>query len=107
MKRRREPNRTATCRLCGKEWQISALAVIPPEGYICPVCETSQRKERSHDRLQKSRDQNPGKNKYRPRRYTKQSKAEVLREASRAGATFGPLQTKCWQFWKTPSTLRA
>ena len=64
MRRRHEPNRTADCRLCSKEWQISALAVIPPEGYICPVCETSLRKERAHDELQKSRNQNPRKNQY-------------------------------------------
>lgn len=46
MRRKRTSARTDTCRVCGKEWQLSTLAVIPREGYICPVCETSQRKER-------------------------------------------------------------
>lgn len=46
MARKNSQARQAACRICGKDWQISALAVIPPSGYVCPVCETKQRKER-------------------------------------------------------------
>ena len=43
MARKNSQARQAACRICGKDWQISALAVIPPSGYVCPVCETKQR----------------------------------------------------------------
>ena len=46
MARKNLQARQAACRICGKDWQISALTVIPPSGYVCPVCETKQRKER-------------------------------------------------------------
>ena len=46
MARKNSQARQAACRICGKDWQLSALAVIPPSGYVCPVCETKQRKER-------------------------------------------------------------
>lgn len=44
MARKNSQARQAACRICGKDWQISALAVIPPSGYVCPVCETKQRR---------------------------------------------------------------
>ena len=33
MARKNSQARQAACRICGKDWQISALAVIPPSGY--------------------------------------------------------------------------
>ena len=46
MARKNSQARQAACRICGKDWQISALAVIPPSGYVCPVCETKQRNQK-------------------------------------------------------------
>lgn len=61
--RRKSTARLETCRSCGKEWQVSTLALISPEGYICPVCETKQRKERLYgsENNQKRGYQSPGK----------------------------------------------
>lgn len=61
MARKNSQARQAACRICGKDWQISALAVIPPSGYVCPVCETKQRKERlyGNENTQKRGIQNP------------------------------------------------
>ena len=42
MARKNLQARQAACRICGKDWQISALAVIPPSGYVCPVCEAKR-----------------------------------------------------------------
>lgn len=49
--------------------QLSALAVIPPSGYVCPVCETKQRKERlyGNENTQKRGIQNPAKYQHRTR----------------------------------------
>lgn len=43
MARKNSQARQAACRICGKDWQISALAVIPPSGYVCPVCENTEK----------------------------------------------------------------
>lgn len=63
MARKNSQARQAACRICGKDWQIGALAVIPPSGYVCPVCETKQRKERlyGNENTQKRGIQNPAK----------------------------------------------
>lgn len=67
--RKNSQARQAACRICGKDWQISALAVIPPSGYVCPVCETKQRKERlyGNENTQKRGIQNPAKYQHRTR----------------------------------------
>lgn len=69
MARKNSQARQAACRICGKDWQISALAVIPPSGYVCPVCETKQRKERlyGNETTQKRGIQNPAKYQHRTR----------------------------------------
>lgn len=33
-----------TCRECGLIWNVSIHVVIPPSGYLCPVCKGKQRK---------------------------------------------------------------
>lgn len=50
------------------DW-IKELAVIPPSGYVCPVCETKQRKERlyGNETTQKRGIQNPAKYQHRTR----------------------------------------
>ena len=30
--------RYETCRECGKKWNVSKLAVVPMNGYLCPRC---------------------------------------------------------------------
>lgn len=79
MARKNSQARQAACRICGKDWQISALAVIPPSGYVCPVCETKQRKERlyGNENTQKRGIQNPAKYQHQTR-YTPGNESDAL-----------------------------
>jgi hypothetical protein len=35
--------RAERCVYCGREWNVSLLASIPPIGYVCPGCEGKER----------------------------------------------------------------
>lgn len=37
--------RFETCKYCGIDWNISAKAVIDPNGYLCPRCRDKRRRE--------------------------------------------------------------
>ena len=38
--------RLEVCRKCGKTWNISRQAKLPPSGYICPHCASKEKAER-------------------------------------------------------------
>ena len=35
-----------TCRICGKQWNVSPYAKVPTKGYICPKCAAKEQRER-------------------------------------------------------------
>jgi len=41
----RKTYRVEICKECGKDWIVSRFAVIPINGYLCPVCWRRQRNE--------------------------------------------------------------
>ena len=40
-----------TCRSCGKQWNVSPYAKVPPKGYICPKCAAKEQRERFTRRM--------------------------------------------------------
>ena len=53
--RKREGLRYETCRECGNEWNVSRLLILPPSGYLCPVCLSKIRAQENkrHEEIQK------------------------------------------------------
>lgn len=37
------------CKGCGRDWNVSIKAKISQDGYLCPRCRGSRRKEQNHE----------------------------------------------------------